>query len=86
MFRLIMLFVSPVSLLCQVPDYHEIITYPMDLGTMMKKIDEHCYTLPKQWIADIELIARNALEYVASIRCPLKLDYVLALKCSHVQI
>lgn len=36
---------------------------------MMKKIDEHCYTLPKQWIADIELIARNALEYVTFIIC-----------------
>ena len=51
----------------QVPDYHEIIIDPMDLGTMMKKIDEHCYTLPKQWIADIELIAKNALEYVVVI-------------------
>ena len=35
----------------------------MDLGTIMKKIDDHYYNIPKQWIADIELISRNALEY-----------------------
>jgi len=50
------------SYFVQVPDYYEIITSPLDLGTMMKKIDEHCYTLPKQWVTDIELVARNALE------------------------
>lgn len=36
----------------------------MDLGTIMKKIDEHCYNTPKQWVSDIEQISRNALEYV----------------------
>ena len=34
----------------------------MDLGTVMKKIDEHRYTVPKRWLQDIDLITRNALE------------------------
>jgi hypothetical protein len=34
----------------------------MNLGTVMKKIDEHRYTTPKQWISDVDLITRNALE------------------------
>lgn len=46
----------------QVPDYHDIIAEPMDLSTIMKKIDEHRYTFPKQWIGDVDLIAKNALE------------------------
>ena len=50
-------FLSP-----KVPDYYKIITEPMDLGAIMKKIDEHRYTTPKQWISDVDLITRNALE------------------------
>ncbi len=46
----------------QVPDYYDIIVEPMDLSTIMKKIDEHRYTVPKQWITDVNLIAKNALE------------------------
>lgn len=46
----------------QVPDYYDIVQCPMDLGTVMKKIDEHQYMTPKQWVEDIDLIARNALE------------------------
>jgi len=46
----------------QVPDYHEIITKPMDLSTVMNRIDEHCYTTPKQWLYDVELITKNALK------------------------
>jgi hypothetical protein len=48
--------------LLQVPDYHDIIAEPMDLSTIMKKIDEHRYIFPKQWIEDVDLIAKNALE------------------------
>ena len=46
----------------QVPDYYDIITEPMDLSTVMKKIDEHQYITPSSWLADIDLITRNALE------------------------
>lgn len=55
-------FVKPVDPE-EVPDYYDIIAQPMDLGTVMKKIDEHRYSFPKEWIADVDLIARNALEY-----------------------
>ena len=46
----------------QVPDYYDIIKEPMDLGTIMKKIDEHQYTLPRQWLADVDKITKNAIE------------------------
>jgi len=46
-----------------VPDYYEIITEPMDLSTMMTKIDLHKYTTVQQFQHDIELICCNALEY-----------------------
>ena len=46
------------------PDYYEIISNPMDLSTVMKKIDEHQYNTPKQWLNDIDTITMNSLEYV----------------------
>ncbi len=46
----------------QVPDYHEIISVPMDLSTIMRKIDEHRYTTPKQWMIDVNHITMNSLE------------------------
>lgn len=51
-----------VVVCAQVPDYYDIIAEPMDLSTIMKKIDEHRYTFPKQWIGDVDLIAKDALE------------------------
>ena len=53
---------SPLHSLKQVPDYYDIITEPMDLSTVMKKIDEHQYITPSSWLTDIDLITRNALE------------------------
>ena len=35
----------------------------MDLSTMMTKIDLHKYETVQQFMSDIELICRNALEY-----------------------
>ena len=46
----------------QVPDYYEIIKQPMDLGMIMRKIDEHQYSLPKQWLDDVDRITKNAIE------------------------
>lgn len=46
----------------QITDYFDIIAQPMDLSTVMKKIDDRRYTIPKQWIMDVDLIAKNALE------------------------
>jgi hypothetical protein len=47
----------------QVPDYYEIIKNPMDLSSMMTKIDLHKYQTVQQFLEDIDLICSNALEY-----------------------
>ena len=58
----IVLFAPPTATPPQVPDYYDIITQPMDLSTVMRKIDDHRYTVPRQWLDDIDLITKNALE------------------------
>ncbi|KAK7081664.1 ATPase AAA domain-containing protein 2, partial [Halocaridina rubra] len=47
----------------EVPDYREIIKEPMDLETMMTKIDQHQYESAQEFLQDIDLICNNALEY-----------------------
>jgi len=47
----------------EVPDYTEIIASPMDLSSMMSNIDLHQYQTAEQFLADINLICNNALEY-----------------------
>ena len=60
--KLFFIFTRPVDLE-EVPDYLNIIRQPMDLETMMTKIDQHLYESAKDFLADIELICSNALEY-----------------------
>ncbi|TPX68248.1 hypothetical protein SpCBS45565_g03298 [Spizellomyces sp. 'palustris'] len=55
-------FYSPVDIE-KYPDYLEVISEPMDLGLMMGKLDQDKYETPEDWLADIELICRNAKEY-----------------------
>uniref|UniRef100_A0A914V3C8 Bromo domain-containing protein n=1 Tax=Plectus sambesii TaxID=2011161 RepID=A0A914V3C8_9BILA len=45
------------------PDYFDIIERPMDLSTMMDKIDKHGYDSVSAFLEDIGLITVNALEY-----------------------
>ncbi|XP_054717398.1 LOW QUALITY PROTEIN: ATPase family AAA domain-containing protein 2-like [Uloborus diversus] len=47
----------------EVPDYQEVIKNPMDLETMMTKIDRHRYETVAQFLSDIDLVCQNALEY-----------------------
>ena len=47
----------------EVPDYLSIIKQPMDLETMMTNIDLHRYNSAEEFLSDIDLIVRNALEY-----------------------
>lgn len=47
----------------QVSDYLEVIRQPMDLSTVMTKIDAHQYITAKDFLVDIDLICNNALEY-----------------------
>lgn len=60
--KLFYMFTRPVDIK-EVPDYLDIIRQPMDLETMMTKIDQHAYESAKDFLADIEQICLNALEY-----------------------
>ena len=43
--------------------YFDIITNPMDFGTMRKKLNENQYTDPKEFVADVHLICDNAIQF-----------------------
>uniref|UniRef100_A0A0C9QVG3 Tat-binding homolog 7 n=1 Tax=Fopius arisanus TaxID=64838 RepID=A0A0C9QVG3_9HYME len=60
--RQFFMFTKPVDTE-EVPDYNSIIKQPMDLETMMTKIDMHCYLCARDFLDDVDLICRNALEY-----------------------
>uniref|UniRef100_A0A673J6U4 ATPase family AAA domain-containing protein 2 n=1 Tax=Sinocyclocheilus rhinocerous TaxID=307959 RepID=A0A673J6U4_9TELE len=56
------IFSKPVDIE-EVSDYLEVIKQPMDLSTIMMKIDSHKYMVAKDFLVDIDLICGNALEY-----------------------
>ncbi|XP_072218454.1 ATPase family AAA domain-containing protein 2B isoform X2 [Leuresthes tenuis] len=56
------IFSKPVDIE-EVSDYLEVIRQPMDLSTVMTKIDTHRYLTAKDFLVDIDLICSNALEY-----------------------
>ncbi|XP_044745978.1 ATPase family AAA domain-containing protein 2 isoform X2 [Coccinella septempunctata] len=60
--KMFYIFTKPVDIE-EVPDYPTIIKQPMDLETMMMKVDLHQYECAKDFLTDIELIVKNALEY-----------------------
>uniref|UniRef100_A0A8C3PYW7 ATPase family AAA domain-containing protein 2 n=1 Tax=Chrysolophus pictus TaxID=9089 RepID=A0A8C3PYW7_CHRPC len=47
----------------EVPDYDTVIKHPMDLSTVLSKIDLHQYLTAGDFLKDIDLICSNALEY-----------------------
>uniref|UniRef100_A0A8C5TSN4 ATPase family AAA domain-containing protein 2 n=1 Tax=Malurus cyaneus samueli TaxID=2593467 RepID=A0A8C5TSN4_9PASS len=47
----------------EVPDYNAVIKQPMDLSTVLSKIDMHKYPTARDFLKDIDLICSNALEY-----------------------
>ncbi|XP_068179412.1 ATPase family AAA domain-containing protein 2-like isoform X2 [Antennarius striatus] len=55
-------FTKPVHLE-EVPDYAEVIKKPMDLSTVLSKVDLHQYETVKEFLQDVDLIWQNALEY-----------------------
>ncbi|KAJ8882141.1 hypothetical protein PR048_018629 [Dryococelus australis] len=59
---LFFMFTKPVDVE-EVPDYRSIVKEPMDLETMMTKIDLHQYTCAKDFLDDVDLVCRNALAY-----------------------
>ncbi|XP_076006471.1 ATPase family AAA domain-containing protein 2 [Genypterus blacodes] len=55
-------FTKPVDLE-EVPDYAEVIKQPMDLSSVLSKIDRHQYGTVSEFLHDVDLIWQNALEY-----------------------
>ncbi|XP_031438044.1 ATPase family AAA domain-containing protein 2B isoform X2 [Clupea harengus] len=56
------IFSKPVDIQ-EVSDYLEVIHQPMDLSHIMTRIDTHKYLVAKDFLADVDLICSNALEY-----------------------
>uniref|UniRef100_H3CZF2 ATPase family AAA domain-containing protein 2 n=1 Tax=Tetraodon nigroviridis TaxID=99883 RepID=H3CZF2_TETNG len=56
------IFSKPVDIE-EVSDYLEVIRQPMDLSTVVARIDTHQYLTAKDFLLDIDLICNNALEY-----------------------
>ena len=54
----------PISLL-QVPDYLDVITQPMDFGTMRKRVESHHYSNLDEFESDFYLVWHNATVYNA---------------------
>ncbi|GFR98220.1 ATPase family AAA domain-containing protein 2 [Elysia marginata] len=56
------IFAKPVNIE-DAADYYDIIEHPMDLSSMMAKIDLHEYSTVRDFLNDVDLICSNALEY-----------------------
>ncbi|KAJ1890971.1 hypothetical protein LPJ66_007185, partial [Kickxella alabastrina] len=53
-------FMAPVDPIKQgVPTYFDIIKWPMDLGTVRKRLDRSQYRSPKQFVHDVKLVFDN---------------------------
>ena len=48
-----------------VPNYYQIISYPMDLSTIKEKISKYEYRTADQMLKDFELMKTNALKFVS---------------------
>lgn len=60
------LFTNPVDPVeCKIPDYFEVITKPMDLGTVLKKVESGEYPSIEEFKADVCLTFDNAIMYNA---------------------
>ncbi|KAH0448296.1 hypothetical protein IEQ34_022096 [Dendrobium chrysotoxum] len=50
----------------ELPDYHEVIEYPMDFSTVRKKLSSGAYKNLEQFEKDVFLISSNAMRYNAT--------------------
>ncbi|XP_038706553.1 transcription factor GTE8-like isoform X2 [Tripterygium wilfordii] len=58
------IFNTPVDAVkLKIPDYHTIITNPMDLGTIKNKITSGQYSTPLEFLSDVRLTFSNAMTY-----------------------
>ncbi|KAK9088210.1 hypothetical protein Scep_027292 [Stephania cephalantha] len=53
--------VKPAAL--QIPDYFDIISEPMDLGTVKKKLENGSYSSARDFAADVKLTFSNAMKH-----------------------
>lgn len=57
-------FYKPVDAkLLDLPDYHQVIKHPMDLGTIKRKLYNHEYKAPDEFAGDVRLIFTNCYKY-----------------------
>jgi hypothetical protein len=57
-------FLEPVDhVRLNIPDYPQIITRPMDLGTIRKKIEDNVYDTVEGFAEDVRLVFRNAITF-----------------------
>lgn len=47
----------------EVPDYYNVITEPMDLETMEKRLEEDAYATPDDFVKDAKLVFNNCKRY-----------------------
>nr|RBQ96364.1 hypothetical protein FVER53263_20065 [Fusarium verticillioides] len=55
-------FLQPVNK-DDVPDYYNVITFPMDLSTMLERLEHDYYAAPKDLVRDLKLIFSNCRKY-----------------------
>ena len=55
-----------------VPDYHNVIKAPMDIGTMLKKLKQTSYKSKSDFVHDLNLIWANCLKYNQDPAHPLR--------------
>jgi hypothetical protein len=53
--------VDPVKL--GIPEYYDVVPYPMDFGTVRSKLQGNEYASPADFAADIRLVFRNAITF-----------------------
>ncbi|KAI9849860.1 MAG: histone acetyltransferase [Sclerophora amabilis] len=70
-------FLNPVDK-DEVPDYHKVITSPMDLSTVEERLESDFYAAPKDLVADLKLIFSNCRQYndatTVYSKCAVKLE------------
>ncbi|XP_065877537.1 transcription factor GTE8-like isoform X3 [Euphorbia lathyris] len=58
------IFKAPVDVVkLNIPDYLTIIKHPMDFGTIRSKLNSGSYSSPLEFLADVRLTFKNAMEY-----------------------
>ena len=59
-------------------DYHKIVKYPMDLGTIKKRLESNYYYSAKECITDLNMMLTNCYLYnkPGEVNCPSRMRLV----------